>query len=408
MQTTAQALGSQGGAPSDPEIDLTELPSSRAADDGVLVIDDMGVVRYASENVARLLRLTDPLIGRNVDDVPIAAQLREFLRDTDEARRTVLVGGRYVEARRFVTGGAGRRGAVVLLRDRSELVALFAQLADVHAHVTRLRSREHERANRLHVVLGLMQVGDNVAAVDYLKDMLGLGGGADARSFTQAAATTLTALLRTKASIANARGVRLRADRLDALDSLGVDVDTLASIVGNLIDNAIDASAGLPNAFVHVAAGADADGIRLIVRDSGAGVPAGVDVFRDGYSTKAPRTPMARGFGLALVRHLVARSAGTITVHNDGGAVFTVRWPVRRGRGSSRLSARENEVVRHLAAGRTNRNIATVLFISQATVKRHVANIYAKLGARSRAEAIAKAAALGILANAAARTDAER
>ncbi|MGH3064726.1 MAG: response regulator transcription factor, partial [Gaiellaceae bacterium] len=62
--------------------------------------------------------------------------------------------------------------------------------------------------------------------------------------------------------------------------------------------------------------------------------------------------------------------------------------------GSSRpggLSRRENEVLTLVAAGKTNRAIASELFISEKTVARHVSNIFAKLGLSSRAEATAYA-----------------
>ena len=53
------------------------------------------------------------------------------------------------------------------------------------------------------------------------------------------------------------------------------------------------------------------------------------------------------------------------------------------------LSPREIEVLRLLASGRSNREIAETLFLSARTVERHITNLYAKIGAQGRAEAIA-------------------
>lgn len=61
------------------------------------------------------------------------------------------------------------------------------------------------------------------------------------------------------------------------------------------------------------------------------------------------------------------------------------------------LSLRESEVVRELASGGSNRDLAAALAITEGTVKRHLANIYAKLGASSRIDAVRKAAERGIL-----------
>jgi ATP/maltotriose-dependent transcriptional regulator MalT len=61
------------------------------------------------------------------------------------------------------------------------------------------------------------------------------------------------------------------------------------------------------------------------------------------------------------------------------------------------LSERELEVLRLLASGKTNSEAARELFVSVGTVKSHTGNIYRKLGARNRAEALARARGLGLL-----------
>jgi DNA-binding NarL/FixJ family response regulator len=61
------------------------------------------------------------------------------------------------------------------------------------------------------------------------------------------------------------------------------------------------------------------------------------------------------------------------------------------------LSARELDVVRLLADGRSNREIAAALFLAEGTVKNHVTNVLTKLGARDRTQAALQARALGLL-----------
>jgi ATP/maltotriose-dependent transcriptional regulator MalT len=70
---------------------------------------------------------------------------------------------------------------------------------------------------------------------------------------------------------------------------------------------------------------------------------------------------------------------------------------LRAPRRSARLSAREREVLVLVARGRPNREIAEELFVSEATVKTHLAHIYDKLGSADRAAAVATAYELGIL-----------
>jgi DNA-binding NarL/FixJ family response regulator len=61
------------------------------------------------------------------------------------------------------------------------------------------------------------------------------------------------------------------------------------------------------------------------------------------------------------------------------------------------LTARELDVIRLLAQGRTNQEIASTLVVSERTVKFHVSSILRKLGASNRTEAVALAAQSGII-----------
>jgi sensor histidine kinase regulating citrate/malate metabolism len=124
------------------------------------------------------------------------------------------------------------------------------------------------------------------------------------------------ALLLGKASQAKERGidwrVRIEPDTprspLSAVDSV--------SVLGNLIDNALDAAAESEDRWVSVVLSPSADGgIMLDVSDSGPGVPDELAerIFSSGFSTK-PAGAEGRGVGLALVRAVVDDVGGTVTL----------------------------------------------------------------------------------------------
>jgi sensor histidine kinase regulating citrate/malate metabolism len=132
-----------------------------------------------------------------------------------------------------------------------------------------------------------------------------------------------------KAAEANERGVKLTLTTEGSASVAGLAVQDLVTILGNLLDNAIDAAAdGDPPRRVELTVESDAEGLDIIVKDSGPGIdPAAVDnIFRHGFSTKATG-PFGRGVGLALVRQAVQRLDGTMTITGTDGAQFHVFLP---------------------------------------------------------------------------------
>jgi two-component system CitB family sensor kinase len=120
------------------------------------------------------------------------------------------------------------------------------------------------------------------------------------------------------------------SDRTRLPDRL-VDPRGLVTVVGNLVDNALDAVAGTPHARVEVELRAEGRAVTLTVRDTGPGVPQEHRelVFAEGWSTKKPPAHRRRGIGLSLVRRLAERQGGSATVRaaHGGGAEFVVFLP---------------------------------------------------------------------------------
>ena len=146
----------------------------------------------------------------------------------------------------------------------------------------------------------------------------------------------LAALLLGKAAQAAERGVDLRvADRTD-VSSTPLDARDLVTLVGNLVDNAVDAAvAGTTPRWVEVSIQSSEGGdFHLRVADSGAGLPDGdlEDAFTRGWSTKPAASaagPVGRGIGLSLVGQVVRRHGGTVEVLQETGTVFEVLLPAR-------------------------------------------------------------------------------
>ncbi|MFB7267745.1 sensor histidine kinase, partial [Streptomyces nojiriensis] len=128
---------------------------------------------------------------------------------------------------------------------------------------------------------------------------------------------------------AHERGVELvvTADSRSLAEGGGLPpARDLVTVLGNLIDNAVDALTAVPGGRIAVTLRPESDELLLRVADNGPGLPEGVDVFRRGWSGKGE----GRGLGLALVRQVAERCGGAVTAAQGpgGGAEFTVRLPV--------------------------------------------------------------------------------
>jgi sensor histidine kinase regulating citrate/malate metabolism len=298
-----------------------------AVREGLLLIDKEHRVTLCNDGARTLLNLKGDVDGNRVDQLGLPEALAHSLSGAvrDEIRLT--------DQRVLVVNSAPVRsadrahGSVVTLRDHTELQALTGELDSVRGLAESLRSQAHEAANRLHTVVSLVERGRTDEAVEFATEELRIAQRLTDRVVGAVAEPVLAALLLGKAAEASERGAVLVITEDTEIDDAAVPARDLVTILGNLIDNALDAAleaGGRPQVFVT----ARTDGGELLLRvaDTGAGLdPERLpDAFHRGASTKGD----SRGLGLALVGQAVRRNRGTIEIGTHGGAVFTVRLPV--------------------------------------------------------------------------------
>jgi sensor histidine kinase regulating citrate/malate metabolism len=194
-----------------------------------------------------------------------------------------------------------------------------------------LKSQAHESANRLHTVVTLIELGRADRAVEFATAELAAAQRLTDQLVAAVKEPVLVALLLGKAAEASERGVELIVAEDTSVGSLGIEPGDLVTVVGNLVDNAVDASLGTSAPHeVTVSLRQDDAELHIRVADTGPGFdPARLEqAFTSGWSTKPDQRGHGRGLGLALVRQVVNRLDGSIDVTNDGGAVVTVRLPL--------------------------------------------------------------------------------
>ncbi|MFI7699871.1 ATP-binding protein [Nonomuraea sp. NPDC049480] len=279
-----------------------------AVREGLLLVGRDGTLTLCNDAARHLLGLPGDAEGRHVDELGLAEML------TGGEERVHLVGDRVLA----VNSAASRLGTVVTVRDHTELQSLTGQLDAERGFADTLRAAAHEAANRLHTVITLVELGRTEQAVALGTAELRAAQELTDRVVGSVREPVLAALLLGKSAEAAERGVELVISEDSELDDLGLDPRDLVTIVGNLIDNAIDAAGRVE---IHLSA--DDEEVLIRIADNGPGLtdPA---AFGKGWTTKGD----GHGLGLALVGQAVRRLGGTIDVEDS---VFTVRLPVPKG-----------------------------------------------------------------------------
>jgi two-component system CitB family sensor kinase len=298
--------------------------------EGVLALDTAGRVALANDEALRLLGLPASIEGHALRDHVPAGRVRDLLEGTATGVDQVALAGdrTLVVNRRPVTIRGSDVGAVVTLRDRTELEGVLRELDTVRGLAQALRAQAHEFSNKLHVVGGLIELSRLDEAVRFVAETSLVHQELIDLVQERIADPALAALLLAKATLASERRVEFRLASDARLPAHIADVRDLITVVGNLVDNAIDAASGSTNAWLEVSVRAEPDGVAVRVRDSGPGIdePVADEIFREGFTTKGGGAHY--GIGLALVRQVAQRSGGWVRVANDGGAVFTALIPV--------------------------------------------------------------------------------
>ena len=308
--------------------------------EGVVALDPHSRVTLVNDVGRRLLDLPENAVGKSLKELGIEGRLREVLSGDDEARDAVVVRrGRVLVMNRMSVLKDGRSlGSVTTLRDRTELAQLERELGSFRSSAELLRAQTHEFANQLHTISGLIQIGEYDEVVTYVGALNRYRESLDLTVTRRVHDTTVAALLMAKSSLAAERRVELRVSERTTLlrldPSLSADI---ATVLGNLVDNAVDAAAqsGTPlsPAWVEVELRQDAASVEIVVRDSGPGVAPELaqEVFAHGFTTKAAAEG-ERGIGLAMTRMICRRRGGEVAVTNlaEGGAAFIARMSTQR------------------------------------------------------------------------------
>ncbi|WP_174614481.1 DcuS/MalK family sensor histidine kinase [Virgibacillus ihumii] len=301
--------------------------------EGIVAINQEGYIVIANAEAVRIFEragIDGNPIGHKVDEYMEFSRLIDVLEYGKEAydQERDLNGMTIVVNRLPVRVDGQIVGAIATFRDKTELKQLAEQLSGVKKYADALRVKSHEFMNKLHVILGMVNIGEYKKLQAYIHEITDKYQMEVGSISSLVKDPILAGFLLSKMSYAREQGVKLNicGDSVLPLPSDSEIMDKIITIIGNLIDNAMEAVQDHNQKEIEVRIGYDNKKFSFSVQDNKGGIPAEVQVnmFSKGFSTKGEN----RGFGLFLVRKNIEKLGGNINLFsNEEYTMFTVEIP---------------------------------------------------------------------------------
>ncbi|MCR5253280.1 MAG: Spo0B domain-containing protein [Treponema sp.] len=309
--------------------------------DGIVAVDKQGNFQFSNNAAKKILNLsgTDEkleLIKKNVFAekfmIPVLQNgTPSFgLQETIDNKTSVLIDCIPIKEDSTI------KGAATILHDRTEYTKLMEDLAGTKYLVDSMRANNHDFTNKLHVILGLIQIGQYEKAVQYIENISIIQRETLSVVMHSVENATLAALLIGKIARSSECNVRfiLREGICFKNSDIQLPSEALVTIVGNLIDNALD-SMNSTNAEVReleFGVFTQPGELLITVDDTGCGISEEnrTKVFENGFSTKGK----GRGVGLYHTKQLIESLGGKISFESQVGAGTSFMVTFKKSQGA--------------------------------------------------------------------------
>jgi len=307
--------------------------------EGIISIDENETITTVNRAAIETLNLrNDTLVGKNIRDVlPQSDIWRVLESDQSQNDREVLINGKRLIVNRVPVVVDGKvTGVVSSFRAKDEIALLSRQLSHIEQYAETLRAQSHDYANKLHTIAGLIQINANERALELIgQESKGIQ---ELVNILTASVTNpvLAGCILGKYNRAHELGLILKLDSMSHIGSIPkhIPMEKLVSVLGNIIDNAFDATRENLNTNANidptilVSMNDYGDDLVFEVTDSGFGVATADQnrIFEKGISSKPEA---GHGYGLYFARTIVEELDGQIMVEpaETGGAQFIVYIP---------------------------------------------------------------------------------
>jgi sensor histidine kinase regulating citrate/malate metabolism len=300
--------------------------------EGILAVDNNGSITVINSEARRILGVEKDVQGWDVTEVIPNIGLVEVINtgkaEYDQEQR--IRGTRIMTNRVPIKLDDHVIGAIASIRDMTEVKAMAEELTGVKKYVEALRIQNHEFSNKLHAIAGMIQLGEYEKAVDDICNYTTSQQSIISFITRRIKDPSIAGLILSKSGRCKELGIELVLDEESYLGPLkNIDSSTMVIIVGNLLENAIEAvndQRSVKKIFLTIKDMPKE--LSIIVKDTGPGIPDSIlsNIYDKGFTTKGAGN---RGFGLHLVKAAVESYNGEISLKSspDQMTVFEIRIP---------------------------------------------------------------------------------
>ncbi|WP_296245154.1 sensor histidine kinase [uncultured Enterobacter sp.] len=291
--------------------------------EGVLAVDIHGRVTMINHAAREILLLPSGKQTENASE-PLLASLREVSKSgVARQDQEISCNGRLLLCNMVPVKSQNRViGAISTFRDKTEISQLMQRIDGMVNYVDALRAHTHEFMNKLHVILGLLNIKRYDKLEEYILQTAHNYQTDIGTIQSKVKSPVIAGFLLGKIHRAKEAGITLTlSDECQIPDTANEEqVAVLVTVLGNLIENALDAMEGQPEGEITLLLHYQNGWLSCEVSDDGPGIdPVQQEaIFTKGFSTKGEN----RGVGLFLARQQIQNLGGDITVESEPG-VFT-------------------------------------------------------------------------------------
>lgn len=303
---------------------------------GILEVDHNQNIQFYNSAAAHILENNYDLKGKNLKEV--SENLYYDLLEAIKIERTLynqevrINPNKTVLCSYKVLTNSKRDNNEILIsfQDLTEVKELAEELTDIKKVTDALRAQSHEFSNKLYTISGLIQLEEYDKALGYITEI-----SSDRKKVSQVLNNNikfphLSAILLAKSNRATEAKILMEIDKNSNLNKIpeGISIDDICSIVGNLIENSIEALVGNDNGQIYFKILSDENNLKIVVKDNGPGINIDIreNIFKKGFTTKKGN----RGYGLNIIKSIVYSVEGKIKLICNNGTQWEISIPMKR------------------------------------------------------------------------------